>query len=192
MRYDVSLRPAQQGDLPAIVAVYNHYVQHTAATFEVRPVTVEERAPWLEAHSRGGAHRLIVAVDGDDDVRGWACTSEFRPRAAYGTTVEASVYCRADSLAGGIGSRLYRSLFRAIEGEDLERIVAGITLPNAASVELHRRFGFHQVGTFTRVGRKFGRFWDVAWFERPSHPEPDPPAPAAGIGSSDRGAPSFP
>lgn len=186
MPSEVSLRPAREGDLPGIVAIYNHYVRHTAATFEVRPVTVEERGPWLEAHSRASAHRVIVALDRAGEVRGWASTSEFRPRAAYSTTVEASVYCRTDSLGCGIGSRLYRSLFRSIAGEDLERIVAGITLPNAASLELHRRFGFQQVGTFTRVGRKFGRFWDVAWFERPSRLDPDRAASAPEGRSDDR------
>jgi len=100
-------------------------------------------------------------------VVGWATTSPFRPRAAYATTVESSVYLRPGSLGKGIGARLYTELFRSIEGEDVERVVAGITLPNPASVRLHRRFGFRRVGTFHRVGRKLGRYWDVAWYERP-------------------------
>jgi phosphinothricin acetyltransferase len=175
MRPRVSLRPALDGDLPGIVSIYNHYVLRSAATFELRPVTPEERRPWFGAHRRSGPHRLWVAVDEDGALRAWASTSEFRPRAAYSTTVEASVYCRSDSCGAGIGTRLYGSLLRSIEGEDLERVVAGITLPNAPSVELHRRLGFQHVGTFSRVGRKFGRFWDVAWFERPARPGRLPP-----------------
>jgi phosphinothricin acetyltransferase len=161
-----TLRPARPSDLPGIVAIYNFYVERTAATFEVRPVTPEERRTWFEGHTGRGPHRLMVAVDGANAVRAWASTSEFRPRAAYRTTVESSVYCREDSRGIGLGARLYGALFRAIEAEDLERIVAGVAQPNPASMALHRRLGFREVGTFTRVGRKFGRYWDVTWLER--------------------------
>jgi phosphinothricin acetyltransferase len=65
------------------------------------------------------------------------------------------------------GTLLYRALFKLIAGEDIHRVVAGVTLPNPASMALHERFGFRHVGTFTENGRKFGKYWDVAWFERP-------------------------
>ncbi len=163
---EVRVRPGRAGDLPQIVRIYNAYVERSPATFEIDPVHPRDRLPWLRVHSSGGRHRLLVAAEGPRIV-GWATTSAFRPRAAYETTVEASVYCAEDRRGRGIGSRLYRSLFDAIAGEDIERIVAGVTLPNPVSVRLHRRFGFRQVGTFHRVGRKFDRYWDVAWFERP-------------------------
>jgi phosphinothricin acetyltransferase len=148
------------------VNVYNHYVEHTGATFEVAPVRPEERLGWFEDHSGGGAHQLWVAEDDSARVLGWATTSSFRPRAAYATTVESSVYVDRGSTGQGVGTRLYRSLFDAIRSEDIERIVAGIALPNPGSLALHRRFAFRHVGTFSRVGRKFGQYWDVAWFER--------------------------
>jgi phosphinothricin acetyltransferase len=175
----VRVRPATPEDLPAVVAIYNHYVLNTPATFEVAPVGVADRAEWFGEHSRGGRHRLLVALGEDEAVLGWATTSPFRPRAAYATTVESSVYCRPEATGQGVGSTLYAALFEAIAAEDLERIVAGITLPNPASVALHRRFGFTPVGTFTRIGRKFGTYWDVAWFERPHHPG----RPAEGVGT---------
>jgi phosphinothricin acetyltransferase len=149
------------------VAVYNPYVTDTAVTFETVPVRPEDRAAWLDAHLSGGRHRIVVAEDADRQLVGWATTSPFRARAAYSTTVESSVYCAPGSVGQGIGSRLYEVLFRSIQGEDVERIVAGVTLPNPASIALHRHFGFQPVGVFTRVGRKLGRYWDVAWFERP-------------------------
>jgi phosphinothricin acetyltransferase len=149
------------------VEVYNHYVAQTPVTFEVAPVHPSDRSAWLHEHSSGGRYRLLVATEGGGRIVGWATTSPFRPRAAYATTVEASVYCRAGFVGLGIGSRLYQGLFEAIQDEDIERIVAGVTLPNPASVRLHRSFGFRRVGTFHRVGRKFDRYWDVAWFERP-------------------------
>jgi phosphinothricin acetyltransferase len=163
---ELEVRPGRPEDLAQIVEIYNHYVERSATSFEVARVRPEDRAPWLEQHRGGGRHRLLVAVEGSRIV-GWATTSSFRPRAAYETTVEASVYCAPDRRGHGIGSRLYRALFQSIESEDVERIVAGVTLPNPASVRLHRRFGFRRVGVFHRVGRKFGRYWDVAWFERP-------------------------
>jgi phosphinothricin acetyltransferase len=161
------------------VEVYNHYVERTPVTFEVTPVRPADRIAWFREHSSGGRYRLIVATDRRGRVVGWATSSPFRPRAAYQTTVETSVYCRADSVGHGVGSRLYESLFASIQKEDIERVVAGITLPNRASVHLHRRFGFRRVGTFHRVGRKLGRYWDVAWFERPLHTEVDGRADAA-------------
>jgi len=135
-------------------------------TFDLEPLSVEQRAPWFLEHAEIGRHRLLVA-DEDGLVVGYASTSRFRARAAYDTTVEASIYCAPEAMGRGIGSALYRELFAAIASEDINRIVAGITLPNDASVALHRSFGFVQVGVFSQNGRKFGRYWDVAWFERP-------------------------
>jgi phosphinothricin acetyltransferase len=83
--------------------------------------------------------------------------------------VESSVYCRPDVVGRGIGTALYSALFESIAGEDIHRIVAGISQPNPASVALHRRLGFREVGVFSNVGRKLGRYWDVVWFERPLH-----------------------
>src|SRR4029077_8981150 len=100
-------------------------------------------------------------------VVGYATTSQWRPKAAYGTTVESRIYCRDDACGRGLGSALYTALFDAIKNEDVHMIVAGATMPNAASVAIHERLGFRQVGVFSAVGRKFGRFWDVAWFQRP-------------------------
>ena len=106
MTAQVAVRPAERADLRGIVAIYNHYVLRSAVTFEIQPVTEEERRPWFYAHRQHPTHRLWVAEDREGEVRGWASTSEFRPRAAYATTVEASVYCRPDSVGLGIGTRL--------------------------------------------------------------------------------------
>jgi phosphinothricin acetyltransferase len=160
------IRPAVDADLTALTEIYNHYVVHTPITFDVNPVTPEERRPWFAEHAAGGRHRLVVAEE-HGRVLGYASTSRFRPKAAYDTTVESSVYCRADAVGRGIGTLLYRELFQSIAGEDVHRIVAGVTQPNPASVALHRRAGFQPVGVFERVGRKFDRYWDVAWFQRP-------------------------
>ena len=162
----LSVRAGVEADLPALTEIYNHYIVNTAITFDVRPLTPEERRPWLVDHASDPRYRLLVAED-EHGLAGYATTSRWRPKAAYDTTVESTVYCRANATGKGIGLRLYRALFEAMEGLDVEQIVAGVGLPNAASVGLHERLGFRRVGVFTSVGRKFDRFWDVAWYQRP-------------------------
>jgi phosphinothricin acetyltransferase len=109
---------------------------------------------------------LFVAEDAGRVV-GWAGTGPFRDRAAYDTSTETTIYCAQDATGRGIGATLYRVLFDALKNEDINRLLAGITIPNEASIALHRKFGFTEVGVFTECGRKFGKFWDVVWMERP-------------------------
>ena len=142
------VRSATEGDLAGIDRIYDHYVR-----------------TWLLDHA-GGRHRAFVAVD-DGRVVGFAGSSRYRPRAAYNTTVETTVYVDPGFVGRGVGGSLYRTLFEAIEGEDVHRALAGIALPNDASIALHERFGFRRVAHFSEQGRKFGRYWDVDWYERP-------------------------
>jgi phosphinothricin acetyltransferase len=163
---DVKVRPAMRADLPRLTEIYNHYIVNTPITFDLKPVTVEERARWFEEHAGTARHRLFVAeIEGT--VVGWAGTGSFRDRAAYDTNVEMTIYCAPDVTRRGIGASMYRVLFDALKNEDINRLLAGITLPNDASLKLHRRFGFTDVGVFTECGRKFDRYWDVIWMERP-------------------------
>ncbi|HWQ29240.1 MAG TPA: GNAT family N-acetyltransferase [Dehalococcoidia bacterium] len=161
----VQVRPASRADLPRLTEIYNHYVLQTAVTFDLEPVTPEERRAWLEQFGVTGPHRLFVA-ERDGVVLGYAGSHRFRARRAYDTTVETTVYCAPDATGLGIGTLLYRALFDALRGEDLRVAIAAITLPNPASVALHERFGFALVGVTHEVGRKFGRYWDVAWYEK--------------------------
>jgi phosphinothricin acetyltransferase len=162
----VAVRHARDGDLPRLTEIYNYYVVHTPITFDLEPYTVEQRRPWLRQFRADGPHRLLVAEE-QGRVVGYAYSGQFRPRKAYDTTVEVTVYCAPEATGRGIGTLLYGALFDALRDEDLHLAVAGITLPNAASVALHERFAFALVGVNHEVGRKFGRYWDVAWYERP-------------------------
>lgn len=166
----VITRPASIDDLPRLTEIHNYYVLNTHITFDVQAFTLEQRVSWFDDHSDGRRYRLLVAEDPASGVLGFACTGRFRAKAAYDTTVEASVACRPDATGRGIGTLLYSALFEAIAQEDIHRIVAGIAQPNSASNALHRRFGFRQVGVFSEVGRKFGKYWDVMWMERPMQP----------------------
>jgi phosphinothricin acetyltransferase len=162
----VHVRPAREEDLAAINDLYNHYVAETHITFDDEPVTMEARREWFGHYAQTGRHRLLVAVEGEDVV-GFASSSRFRPKPGYLTSVETSIYLAPEATGKGAGSRLYTELFRSLEGEDLHRAYAGIALPNPASIALHERFGFKRVAMFTEQGRKFGRYWDVAWYEKP-------------------------
>ena len=161
----VVFRDAILGDLPALTAIYNHYVVNTPITFDIEPFTVEQRLQWFELHARTGRYRLFVAEEAGT-VIGYAGTGPFRPKEAYETTVETTIYCAPHATGRGIGTRLYAVLFDALKGEDVHRALGGITLPNEASVALHTRFGFVEVARFSENGRKLGRYWDVAWFEK--------------------------
>ncbi|MEU9668408.1 N-acetyltransferase family protein [Streptomyces bobili] len=166
-RTEVQVRPGNEGDLEALTDLYNHYVRETPITFDTAIFTPEERRPWLLSHPEDGPYRLMVATGTDSqEILGYATSSPFRAKQAYATSVEVTVYLRPDAGGRGVGTLLYKALFEALSGEDLHRAYAGIAQPNEASVRLHERFGFRHVGTYREVGRKFGRYWDVAWFER--------------------------
>jgi len=162
----VEVRPAAAHDLKAVNDLYNLYVRETHYTFDLEPITMDARQEWFTHYATTGRHRLLVAVSGGR-VIGYASSSRFRPKPGYDTSIETSVYLVPESVGRGAGSRLYEELFKCVEGEDLHRAYAGIALPNPASVALHERFGFKRVAHFTEQGRKFERFWDVAWYEKP-------------------------
>jgi phosphinothricin acetyltransferase len=164
---EVQVREGVEADLEALTDLYNHYVRETPITFDTTIFTPEERRPWLLSHPVDGPYRLKVAVDADSqEILGYATSSPFRVKPAYVTSVETSVYVAPHAGRRGIGTLLYKALFEALAGEDLHRAYAGIAQPNEASARLHERFGFRYLGTYREVGRKFGRYWDVAWYEK--------------------------
>lgn len=166
-RMDVQVTAGAEGDLGALTDIYNHYVRETAVTFDIDPITPDERRPWLLSHPEDGPHRLLVARPADGGpIMGYATSSPFRPKAAYATSVETSIYLAPGAGGRGVGTLLYAALFEALAGEDVHRAYAGVTLPNEASVRIHERFGFRQVGLYQEVGRKFGEYHDVVWLEK--------------------------
>ena len=99
-------------------------------------------------------------------VLGYTSSSPFHPRHAYDTTVETTILCAPEAVGRRIGRVLYDALFAALRGEDVHLVLALITLPNDASCALHERFGFTRATVLREVGRKFGQYWDVAWYVR--------------------------
>lgn len=163
---NLTIRVGLLSDLPRLTEIQNHYITNTHITFDLQPFTPEHRIEWFKAHSDGRRYRLLVAEEVGTGVLGYACTGQFRIKPAYDTTVEVSIACNPKATGRGIGTKLYQELFRFLADEDINRIVAGIAQPNKASNALHEKFGFRPIGTFTAVGRKFGKYWDVTWLER--------------------------
>lgn len=154
-------------DIVALTELYNRYIVETSITFDLQPYTIQQRQDsWMSHYATSGRYRLLVAQGYDGQLLGYATSSRLRVKAAYDTSVETSVYLKAEAQGQGIGSQLYTALFEAIAHADIHRAYACITLPNEASMALHQKFGFEQVGLFREVGRKFERYWDVAWLEK--------------------------
>jgi phosphinothricin acetyltransferase len=164
------VRTATLEDLGALTEIYNHYIVHSAITFDLHPFTATERRAWFDDHADSGPHRLLVATDEHGKCLGYSSSSRWRAKPAYDKTVEVSVYCHPEACRCGCGTALYRALFSELVREGVHTIVAGVSLPNDASVSFHHRFDFRPVGVFHAVGWKFNKFWDVAWFERQLRP----------------------
>lgn len=162
---DITIRRAEPGDLPALLDIYNHYILTTPVTFDIEPRTLAQRREWFAQFQAGGRYRCFAALRAGAAI-GWSCSARFKEKAAYETTVETSIYLAPDATGRGLGRRLYGTLFDALAGEDIHRVFAGVTVPNDASVALHKAMGFELVGAYREVGRKFGRFWDTALFMR--------------------------
>jgi phosphinothricin acetyltransferase len=164
---DFVIRHAEPADLPTLNDVYNHYISTTPITFDIEPWTLDKRQEWFGHYHASGRHQLFVAVaTSPHEVVGYASSSVFRPKAAYETSVETSVYLSPGWTRLGVGGKLYERLFASLAREDVHRAFAGITLPNPASVALHERFGFRPIGVFTHAGRKLDQYWDVIWYEK--------------------------
>lgn len=156
------IRDAIPNDASQIVNIYNHYIIHSIATFEEEPLTASEmrqrmapeqqRAPWIVMEQTG-------------EVIGYAYASWWNTRSAYRFTREVTAYLAPQHTRRGYGSELYRVLLDRLREDRIHTVIGGISLPNAASVGLHEKMGFQHAATFTEVGRKFGKWIDVGYWQ---------------------------
>ena len=161
----ITLRLATADDAEQIREIYNHEVMHTVATFDLVPRSLGDQQEWLA--ERSGAFAAIVAIDGaEGDVVGFGALSPYKERAAYRTSVENSVYVRRDRHGQGIGRLLVDELLSTAAMSGFHAVFARINASSEASIALHRRCGYELVGIEREVGRKFGRWHDVALMER--------------------------
>lgn len=157
-----AIRLASEGDLPAINEIYNHYVLHSACTYQEEPELLSGRQQWFARH--GERHPVIVAQI-DARVVGWGSLSAYHPRSAYRNTVENSIYVHSDFHRRGIGSALLKDLIARARAIGHHAIIAGIDADQAASIGLHSKWGFKKVGHLEQVGFKFNKWLSVVYME---------------------------
>ncbi|WP_010120071.1 GNAT family N-acetyltransferase [Corynebacterium nuruki] len=152
----ITVREAEDRDLPAVTAIYNEAVVNTVAVWNDDTVDVDNRRTWLAEHRRPGTLAL-VAVDAEDAVLGYATYGSFRAYDGFRDTVENSIYVDGTRRAGGVGTALMTELISRARDEGKHVMVAAVESGNEASLRLHRKVGFTQVGQLPEVGTKFGR-----------------------------------
>ncbi|MGA9875518.1 MAG: N-acetyltransferase family protein [Solirubrobacteraceae bacterium] len=166
------MRDASEDDATACAAIYAPYVCGTAVSFESEPPSPVQMAGRIAAATR--THAWVV-LEEDDRLVGYAYGGLHQERAAYRFSCEVSVYVEEGRRRAGSGRALYEGLFKRLVARGYLMAVAGMTLPNEASVGLHRAMGFELVGVYRRIGWKFGAWHDVAWTQRALGVEQDPP-----------------
>lgn len=166
------IRDASELDAEACVAIYTPYVTGTAITFEIEPPTVAEMASRIAQAQQ--THAWMVLED-DGRVVGYAYGGPMKPRAAYRWSCEVSVYLELGRRRTGGGRALYEALFERLTERGFRTAVAGMTLPNDASVGLHKALGFESIGTYRKIGWKLDAWHDVHWRQRPLAVLQDPP-----------------
>jgi len=154
----ITIRPAEERDVPVIAEIYNEAIRNSTATFDTEEKTLEDRLHWFRSHDE--KHPVIVAEKGGV-VAGWASLSRWSDRCAYDSTAETSLYVHVDFRKQGIGKQLMEVLVLQGRNLGLHTLIARITHGNEQSIYLHERLGFRLVGTLKEVGVKFGSYQDV-------------------------------
>jgi phosphinothricin acetyltransferase len=159
----MTIRDAEERDLPALLAIFNEVVATSTAIYMDAPTTLEERAAWWRGRVNAG-FPVIVSED-ESGVTGYASFGEFRGRPGYRFTVEHSVYVRADCRGAGIGVVLMKGLIERAIAMKMHVVIAGVDAENVASIRFHERLGFERVAHFKQVGFKFDRWLDLVFLQ---------------------------
>lgn len=157
------IREATKDDADAIAAIYNHYIRNTTITFEEDEVTSKDIIERISNVQASGFSWLVA--EEDNNIVGYAYSTEWRERVAYRNTVEVSVYISHRIQSRGWGTKLYEALFSKLREKSVHVAIGGITLPNPASVAIHEKFGMEKVAHFKQVGYKFGEWLDVGYWQ---------------------------
>lgn len=157
------IRDAVKADSQQICDIYNHYIRHSSATFEEVELDVEQIAARIAQLQQ---HYVWLVFELDEKILGYAYVGQWKPRSAYRFAAECSIYLAEDAAGKGVGTALYAQLIDLLEEYPIATLVGGIALPNPASIALHERLGFRKVAEFERIGRKFGRWVNVGYWQR--------------------------
>ena len=159
----MNIRRANPTDAAQLLEIYRPIVENTAASFELTPPDEGEFAARIA--SSIASHDWIV-MEHENGLCGYAYATPHRSREAYKHSVETSVYVDSAHQGQGVGKSLYEALFSSPKSLGYRAAFTGITLPNAASVALHKSCGFEHIGVFREVGYKHGEWHDVSWWQR--------------------------
>ena len=159
----MDIRRAILSDAEQISAIYLPIVKDTSISFETDPPDGDEIARRISTIL--ATHEWLVAYD-QNGIAGYTYASQYRPRHAYRYAVETTAYVHERCRGQGVGKSLYEELFKSLISLDFHVAYAGISLPNPASVALHRAVGFESIGVFQEAGMKFGKWHDVSWWQR--------------------------
>lgn len=156
------IRPTATADAPRIAGIYNQHVLETVVTFEEQPVADDEMARRI---SEVAAEYPWLVSEFEGSMVGFAYASSWKRRSAYRFAVESTIYLAPEYFGRGLGSELYRALIAEMRLRGMHCAIGGIALPNPASIALHEKLGFKQIGHFREVGWKCGRWVDVGYWE---------------------------
>lgn len=166
----ITTRTATPADAKALLAIYTTYVEHTAITFEYDVPTLEKFKSRIQTTLQKFPY--IIAEE-DNQILGYAYASPFKERAAYGWSVETSIYVKQNERQKGIGRLLYEKLEEILKKQGILNVNACIGYPQIEdeyltqdSVRFHEKLGYSMVGTFHKCGYKFGRWYDMVWMEK--------------------------
>ena len=161
---NIFIRNIDNADIDAVNELYNYYIRETAFTFDIKEKTLSEKKEWSKIFKKNSPYQCIVAYE-NDILIGFASSRPFRDKEAYKSSIETSVYISENYIGKGYGRLLMEDLFNKIDGYNINRAYAFITEPNNASEKLHLLLGFKKIGLLNKVGKKFGKFWNVGIIE---------------------------
>jgi L-amino acid N-acyltransferase YncA len=159
----ITIRQAEEKDLPHMLEIYNDIILHTTAVYEYEPHTLEMRKQWFETKQQQGFP--VFVAEEENKIIGFSSFGKFRAWAAYKYSVENSVYVKASERGKGIGKLLMPPLIDAAKKLNMHTIIASIDATNEASLRLHKNFDFEEVAHFKEVGYKFGRWLDLQFLQ---------------------------
>ena len=166
---DITIRHATVEDAPAIGRIYNHYIEHSIATFHLETLPEAYWIEWFDRFDNATPYQAFVAVL-NNEVVGFIYASPYSDRGAYFQSTYTSIYLDHDYLAAhpssGLGTRLYETMFEVLTEHKIHRVIAGISQPNPASMALHSKMGFREVARFSEIGYKFDTYIDVVYMEK--------------------------
>ncbi len=157
------IRPVIEQDAKALTKIYNHYIESSTATFEEVCITASNMVERIKKVTNANLPWLVI--EDNDIIIGYAYATPWKERSAYRYSVEATVYCAHQHLGKGWGYQLYQALFAELKKLPIHSVLAGITLPNPASIALHEKLAMVQVAHFHQVGRKFEQWLDTGYWQ---------------------------